>query len=147
MKKLIASMSVALTIMSVGAQTVTTTSEPAKTNPNVWTVEKGQCMATAVEKRDGAISGVVDTFTTSIKNAIATRKDSLKSAWAISDKDARKTAMNDARKTFKTSTNSIHEKVRLDRKLAWKNFETDAAACGVKNHEDKMEIVNVPIAY
>lgn len=112
-----------------------------------WTAEKGQCMASAVEKRDNSIISAVDTFNAAIKSALGVRKDAVKAVWNTADSAARQTARKSAEATFKTSVKAAHEKVRSDRKAAWSTFDSDANTCGFKNHGEKLEIVNVPVAY
>lgn len=148
MKKTIALLSLAAFVIGASAQSVTTTSAPVTTKATSgWTIEKGQCMANAVEKRDTSIISAVDTFNASMKSALTTRKDSIKAAWNTADQTARQSARKSAEATFKTAAKAAHEKVRSDRKAAWSTFDTDASACGFKNHGEKLEIVNVPVAY
>ncbi len=147
MKRTLAILSLGAFIMTAGAQSVITTAPASANAKNAWTAEKGQCMASAVEKRDNSIISAVDTFNGSMKSALGARKDAVKAVWNTADSAARQTARKSAEATFKTSVKAAHEKVRSDRKAAWSTFDSDANTCGFKNHGEKLEIVNVPVAY
>ena len=80
------------------------------------------CISSAVDKRDTAIAGVFDT----LKSAVMTRKDALKSAWAQTDQKARRTALKSAWKDYASSVSSA----RSARKATWTAFYTDRKSCG-----------------
>ncbi|MBI3442739.1 MAG: hypothetical protein HY007_03145 [Candidatus Sungbacteria bacterium] len=80
------------------------------------------CMSAGVDKRDTAIAGVFD----SLKSAVMTRRDALKSAWGQTDKKMRRDAIRAAWKAYAASVSSA----RTTRKSAWTAFYADRKACG-----------------
>ena len=80
------------------------------------------CISSAVDRRDTAIAGVFDT----LKSAVMTRRDALKSAWSQTDQKTRRTALKAAWKAYTGSVSSA----RSARKAAWTAFYTDRKSCG-----------------
>lgn len=89
----------------------------------------GACMSAAVEKRDNSIIASVDTYATSVKTALQTRRDALKAAWLLTEKDARESAIKAAHKAFQGTWKKAADGVRKARKEAWSVFKNDAKAC------------------
>ena len=87
------------------------------------------CMQTAVEKRDNAMIAALDAYHASWKAALQTRRDELKAAWGIQDKNQREDAIRAAWRKFRESKKSARDTFRTARKNAWKTFKTDARAC------------------
>lgn len=88
------------------------------------------CIQAAVDKREAAIIAAVDTYHSTVKTALETRRAALKAAWAIADRTQRRAAIKAAwdafRGTWRTASNALH-KTRRD---AWKQYRTDRRACG-----------------
>jgi hypothetical protein len=103
------------------------------------------CIQAAVEKREtGLISGH-NTFNTSIVNALTLRKDGLKSAYALTEKGATKTAKKAVWSKFKTDSKLAHDSMRSVRKASWNTFNTDMRACGVTHDETPHAVLNPSI--
>lgn len=99
----------------------------------------GACMQSAVDKRDTALIGVINTYNTAITSVLATRRDSLKAAWGLTNKDARQSALKAAWNTFRNSHRQALIAKRTSRQAAWKQFRNDQRACnprGVAGNND-----------
>lgn len=90
------------------------------------------CVQTALDKRENAIIGGHDAYNTAVKTALTKRLESLKTAWAQTDRKSRNEKKNEAYKTFKSDVQTANTALRVIRNGAWKTFETEAKACGVK---------------
>ncbi len=90
------------------------------------------CMQNAIEKRDTAIITAFDTYHGSVRAALIARKDALKAAWAITDKDGRGDALLSAWKTWYKAVRDARKAFRDARKSVWHNFEIDRKACGAR---------------
>lgn len=88
------------------------------------------CMQTAVEKRDNAVIGAMDTFYNNVKTALTARRDAVKAAWGVADRDARKDAIRKAWKDFKGTWKSEKKALKKAKKVAWKQFKADKSTCG-----------------
>ena len=88
------------------------------------------CMQNATVKRDDAIIAGLDTFSSSVKVALQTRRDSLKAAWAITDNTQRKTAIKTAWTAFQGTWKKTKQAMRNAKKTAWQQFRTERKACG-----------------
>lgn len=88
------------------------------------------CMQTAVEKRDNAVIGALDTFYANVKTALTARRDSVKAAWGVEDPDARKAAIRKAWKDFRGTWKSEKKALKKAKKVAWKQFKEDREVCG-----------------
>lgn len=113
--------------------TSTTSSMPAR---NVV------CIQSAIEKRETALIAGHNTFNTSIVNALTARKDGLKSAYALTDKGATKTAKRAVWSKFKVDGKAAHDSMRSVRKASWSAFNTDMRACGVTHDETPHAVLN-----
>lgn len=89
----------------------------------------GTCMQSAVDKRDTALIGVMNTYNTAITTALATRRDSLKVAWVLSDKDARLNGLKTAWNAFRNSHRQALMTKRVSRQSTWKQFRNDGRGC------------------
>jgi hypothetical protein len=88
------------------------------------------CVQNAIDKRETAIIAALDTYHTAIITALNTRKTSLKAAWALTDRKARREAVATAWKQFRTDSNKLIRTLSAAKKSAWKQFATDRKACG-----------------
>ena len=122
-------LSLAVLPVLASAQVATSTTRTALSPTKVT------CVQNAIEKRDSAIIAGHNTFNTSITGALTARKDALKSAWALTDRAAMKTAKKTAWVNFSTSQKSAHDSMRSVRKSSWSTFNTDMRACGVGHDE------------
>lgn len=118
------------------------TSTRATSTQAVPTQAKITCVQNAIEKRENILIAGHGTFNTSIVQALTARKDSLKSAYALTDRDAAKTAKKATWNTFGTQTKVAHDTMRSTRKASWNTFNTDMRACGVAHDESPRAIMN-----
>lgn len=88
------------------------------------------CMQNATVKRDDAIIAGLDTFSSSVKVALQTRRDGLKAAWAITDNTQRKTAIKTAWTAFQGTWKKTKQAMMNVKKTAWQQFRTERKACG-----------------
>ena len=93
------------------------------------------CMQSAVDKRDNALVSAVDKYFTSVKAALAARRDALKAAWALTDAKASRKARNDAWDLYRKSVKTARRLLAQDKSAAWKQFKTDSKTCHA-NGED-----------
>lgn len=94
------------------------------------------CMISAVDKRENSIITAEDIQNTAIKNALIIRRDSLKAAWGIADKDLRNTARKAAWSVYKTSAKTAHTNLKNSKNSAQELFRTEAKACGLINKSE-----------
>jgi len=87
------------------------------------------CMQNAVEKRDSAVISAVDAYAAAVKAALQTRKDSLKAAWAITDKTQRNAALKAAWAAFNGTWKNARQALNGQKKAAWSAFKADAKTC------------------
>ncbi len=92
-------------------------------------VEAKACMQNAVDKRDSAIILAVDTFSSSIKSALSTRKDAFKAAWGQSNKVDIRLGLRTAWDAYSKSAKEARRALNAARKAAWTQYRTDARAC------------------
>ncbi len=128
LKKIILASGLALSLagslaMPVFADTTTTT-PPA--NPTLDVA----CIQSAVDKRDTAIIAAVDAYHDAIKSALQTRLAALKTAWAITSRTDRRTALKNAWSAFTASQKLAAKNLKTAKKNAWTQFSTDRKACG-----------------
>ena len=89
------------------------------------------CIQNAIEKRDTVISVGVDTFATSMKSDLSTRKEALKAAWAITKAQDRRAARKAAWATYSKSAKDAHTALKTVRNSAWSVYKTDLKSCKV----------------
>ncbi len=94
------------------------------------------CMIAAVDKRENSIIAAQDVQNTAIKNALTIRRDSLKAAWGIADKDLRNTARKAAWSVYKTSAKTANTNLKNSKNSAQELFRTEAKACGLLNNSE-----------
>jgi hypothetical protein len=102
------------------------------------------CAGNAIDKRETAIILAHDNMSSSTRAALVLRKDTLKTAWTIADKDARNTAKKASWSNFKTAMQNAHNKMRDTRKASWSTFESDMKICGLRDHGEKAHVVANP---
>lgn len=148
MNKYLLTSVIAGTVLSLGfsplayATTTTATGTPA-TKPKVsYDIT---CVQNAVEKRETALIGGVDTLSTSLKAALTTRKDALKASWAITDAKERRAARKAAWDNYRTGAKNAHTALKTTRKSAWDTFETEMKSCKLTGFTDKENVdLSVP---
>jgi hypothetical protein len=136
--------SITLGLASLLALPMMVHAEVASTTPVVISPAptKVVCVQNAIEKRDSALIAGHTTFNTSIVNALTARKDALKAAYALTDKNATKAAKKTAWSNFTTAQKNAHDSMRSVRKTSWNTFNTDMKACGVAHDEAPHAVLN-----
>ena len=89
------------------------------------------CMQSAIVERDNAVIAAVNTYHTAVVSALTARRDAFSTAWAITDRTARKTALKTALETFRSARKSASETFHKAKESAWSEFAKDRKACGV----------------
>ncbi len=106
------------------------------------------CTSTAVEKRENTIITAEATLHTSWSTALTTRRDALKTAWAITDRTERRQAIKDAWTAYKKSRKAAFATWRESRNGSWKTWNTERKACGASEGDDKttkgIDVVSEP---
>lgn len=82
------------------------------------------CIQGAIETRESSIMSALDTYNVAIKNALIVRKDALKAAWAITNKDQRRDAIKAARSAMETAAKDAMKTKRDANKTAAGVFKT-----------------------
>lgn len=100
------------------------------------------CIQSAIEKRETALIAGHNSFNTSIVSALTVRKDGLKSAYALTEKGATKTAKKAVWSKFKTDGKAAHDSMRSVRKGSWNTFNADMRVCGVTHDESPKAVLN-----
>ena len=133
----------ATTASSINGEHMKTTGEMMRNNKAQKKMIDGACASTAVEKRENALIAGFDTFNTSIKDALNTRKVSLKEGWMKTTKSERNTTLRSGRQAFEKSSKSARTALRTVRQNAWASFKTDIKACGGTGMEEVAPSMNV----
>ncbi len=87
------------------------------------------CMQTAVGTRDDAIIAALEIFHANVKTGLTARRDALKAAWAITDKDARKEAIKKAWAEFKGTWKNERKTLNDSKVASWKTFQESRKTC------------------
>lgn len=116
---------------------VTGTTTPATTTQVI-------CIQNALEKRENALITGHDAFNSAVKTALQNRLTGLKAAYAMTDKKARQEKRNSTHKAFKTESQTAHTAMKTVRQGAWKAFDTDMRACGLRGHGEAPHTVTLP---
>ena len=87
------------------------------------------CVAPAVATREAAIQSAFSTFSTSMTSAFTKRASDLATAWTLTDRVARDTAIKSAHATFKGSSSTAKKTYNTARQAAWQQFSAARKAC------------------
>ena len=140
MKKLIIGI-LALAPVLAFAQTSGTTTIPVVTNASSTQVD---CIKASLDKRENALIAGHDVFAASIKSALQKRLENLKAAWSETDRKVRIAKRLEVWKTYRTDAQVAHTALRSVRNSAWKAFDSDMKACGVKGHGESPAYISSP---
>jgi len=100
---------------------------------------KMTCVLNAVTKREDAVQSAVNSFTTAINAALATRKTDLVAAYTNNTtRDALSAAIHAAWLKFQNSKIADKQNFRASRRTAWETFRTDVKACGAPEPTENM---------
>ena len=102
---------------------VTTSTIP--TSAQIFTA----CQQASIENRDTSISSARNTYNTAMATALTARKDAEKSAVALTDEVAKKTAINNASMSYKLAVKTAQDILTKARKETLVNFEKDTTGC------------------
>lgn len=100
------------------------------------------CMQNALEKRENTLISAHDTYSAAVKTALTNRLSGLKASWEISEKKARTEKRETTYKAFKTEIQFAHTTLRTAKNSAWKIFQTEAKACGVKGTGENPSVIS-----
>lgn len=87
------------------------------------------CVQTALDKRDNAIISAFDAFSATVKTALQTRRDALKTAWGLTDKRLRRLAIKKAWSDFGVATKTARRTLNKARLAAWVQYAKDGRVC------------------
>lgn len=133
--------------MTEATGTMTAGTMPAHSMNSMTAVQKGQCMADGIEKRDTSIISALDTYAQAMKTNLTVRKDSLKALYISGDAEGAKDKRKSVWSAFSSATKSAANDQRASRRAAWDQYKKDIRTCGVKVSTEKMETVTTPVAY
>ncbi len=97
------------------------------------------CVAKAVADREAKIQSAFSAFSSSMTSAFQTRASDLASAWAMSDKTARKEAIRNAWKKFSDSKRAARKTYNIATKTAWKDFKKAKKDCNLSKSMEERE--------
>ncbi len=123
------------------AQATSTATTTTTVGTTTATTSQIICMQNALEKRENALITAHDAFAASVKTALQNRLAGLKSSWTMSQKDrvAKRLATY---KTFRTEMQAANNAIRNTKNTAWKTFQTDAKACGVRSTGENPSMIS-----
>lgn len=107
------------------------------------------CVSTAVGVREDALLSAWNKFDDAVTAVLTARKSALISAWALTDRSARRSAVKEAWSTARKDRKSATATYKSERKTAWSTFKTSAKACGgdvgdeASSDGDKKETVEI----
>lgn len=110
-----------------GVAVAETTSTPKTAGPKGIDIV---CVQSAVGKRDTAITASLDVFYNAMKTAFQTRQSALNSAWSITDRNQRRSALKTAWKNFTNAQKTASKTYKNAKGSAWDQFYKDRKACG-----------------
>lgn len=94
------------------------------------------CMQNATVKRDNAVISAIDVYVGVARKSIETRRDALKVAWTITDKQKRKDALKIAWENDKNTRNTARKAFKKLKNVVWETFRSDRKACRDKGDSD-----------
>jgi hypothetical protein len=124
------------TVGTVFAQTATTT------DPGTATSTQVTCIQNALDKRENALITAHDTYSAAVKAALTNRLTALKVAVAQTDKKIKVDKRQLAYKAFRTEVQTANTALRNSKNTTWKNYQSDAKACGVKATGESPSLVS-----
>jgi hypothetical protein len=104
---------------------------PKSKSGAVLTTEQLNCIRTATIKRETALVSSFSAFSSGVVVAYNTRANALSTAWQLTDKTARKTAIDTAWKNWKSSTDTTRNMRKDSHKSAWDTFKNETKTCKV----------------
>ena len=138
MKKLLV-LTIVLTALLASQITLAQTSNTSTSTPPTVNQPNVACFQAAIEKRDTALIAAVEANRNAIVSALGVRKEALKSAWNLTDRKERRTAINAAWNNWRKSMRTARVEMNKAKKNAWNTFYTEREACGsIGRYDDQM---------
>lgn len=96
------------------------------------------CIKNTVNKRETAVASSYETYSTAIKNALATRKTDLNSAWDKTETKDQRQGITSAWKKYREARNAARNTLKKATNSAWDTFVKENRACRKSGnvHED-----------
>jgi hypothetical protein len=105
------------------------TTHTKKTDAKPKSAAMTACLKTASDSRKTALRAANDTYAAAIKAAADARKSALAAAKALTDKTAKKQAVQDAYKAWRDARQAAKTDLKSAKKAAADQLKTDRAAC------------------
>lgn len=147
MKKIILSTIVSLMVLQAAPAIADHKSNHKKNNASSTDnassthVKKGEvnlvCMQNVTVKRDNAVISAIDIYVAAARKSIETRRDALKAAWIITDKQKRKEALRTAWENDKNTRHIARKAFKKSKNNVWETFRTDRKVCKDKGDSDE----------
>ena len=130
------------TTTSTTSSTTSTASSTTSTNPIkkkvVAIAIDVPCLQGALDKRDNALIAGLDAYHNTIKSALENRRETLKSAWAITKVLDRVKAVKSAWTAFNTTKSKATKAFASIKKSAWAQYNTARKTCHVSAKDDNL---------
>ncbi|MFY9463216.1 MAG: hypothetical protein WAP52_03460 [Candidatus Sungiibacteriota bacterium] len=95
------------------------------------------CMQKVSAARDSAIMTALDASAASLKAGLQKRSDKVFAGWGMENQTDRRTALKMAWEDWKKTVKASRAGLATGRVQAWKQFQTDRAACGTGAEADE----------
>ena len=105
---------------------------------NTGTVLTGahlDCVRTALTTREAGVRSAYSTLSTTLLAGLDTRAAALNTAWTLTDRTARKSAIDTAWSGWNSTAKSAREGFKKSRKSTWETFRNSVKACKVSSNE------------
>lgn len=99
------------------------------------TLEQLTCVRAAVAKRESSLLSALTTSSSTLATAYSTRAFALDAAYQLTDKVARRTAIESAWEAWMTSLKDARKAHQVSQKAAWDTFKSDTKTCGVSSKQ------------
>lgn len=101
-----------------------TSTTPVATSPDI------RCVQNAIDAHDNALIFAWDAYGVAIKSALQARRDATKSAWSLTDPQARRNAIRTAEKNYKNAERVAKKDFETAKRNAEKKYKSDIKNCG-----------------
>ncbi|MEO6564239.1 MAG: hypothetical protein ABIN99_14550 [Nitrosospira sp.] len=87
------------------------------------------CIQSIIDIRDSSLANMVGSWASSVKDALETRRSSLKDSWAITDYKERRFAQRKAWSDYGKILRGANDEKKKIRARIWKTFDNDRRKC------------------
>ena len=87
------------------------------------------CIQNAIDERDTSLANMVDTWSSSTRNALETRRDAEKTSWDIANYKERRFAQRKTWSDYRKSLRAANAEKKKERVRVWKKFDHDRKEC------------------